>query len=148
MVSVHPIFILGLASSDDTVQFLSEAGMLPDSTASLTSRPPRPISHPVAVRSILPLSLTDLGEPYLLTAAGDVIRVYDISSPDEPELMSDVDAHWHDVIALRLWVRKFVGVDGKTRIEPWVISASLDGTIRKWKLSGISFVSIDLFMHR
>jgi hypothetical protein len=92
----------------------------------------------VAVRSILPLSLTDLREPYIITGAGDIIRVYDVSTLEEPELVGEVDAHWHDVTALRLWVRKTVEDDGKTRVEPWIISASLDGTIRKWKLQGLS----------
>ncbi|OBZ75742.1 hypothetical protein A0H81_04463 [Grifola frondosa] len=36
----------------------------------------------------------------------DVIRVYDVSAPEEPELLSEVDAHWHDVTALRLWMRR------------------------------------------
>lgn len=87
------------------------------------------------MRAILPLVMTDLAEPYVITGAGDVIRIYDVSSPDEPELLGEVDAHWHDVTALRLWVRKSFGADGQTRVEPWVISASLDGTIRKWRLS-------------
>lgn len=117
------------ASSDETVQVL-EQQLLP------SSKPLPPITHPVAVRTILPLSLTDLAEPYIITGAGDVIRVYDVSSPEEPELIAEVDAHWHDVTALRLWARKTTGADGKARVEPWIISASLDGTIRKWRLNG------------
>jgi WD40 repeat protein len=117
------------ASSDETVQILEQPL---NSSGKLAP----PITHPVAVRSILPLSLTDLAEPYIITGAGDIIRVYDVSTLEEPELVGEVDAHWHDVTALRLWVRKTVGDDGKTRVEPWIISASLDGTIRKWKLQG------------
>ena len=94
------------------------------------------IRHPAAVRSILPLALTDLSEPYLITGAGDIVRVYDLSSPDEPELIRTVDAHWHDVTAIRLWKRTTVGNDGKTCVEPWIVSTSLDGTIRKWRLTG------------
>jgi WD40 repeat protein len=92
----------------------------------------------VAIRSVLPLSLTDLAEPYIITGAGDIIRIYDVSTLEEPDLIGQVDAHWHDVTALRLWVRKTVGDDDKTRVEPWIISTSLDGTIRKWKLQGMS----------
>jgi WD40 repeat protein len=92
------------------------------------------ITHPTAVRAILPLQLL-LNEPYLITGSGDVIRTYDLSTLSEPEMLSEVDGHWHDVTALRLWVRKNQE-DGKTRIEPWIVSASLDGTIRKWRLSG------------
>jgi WD40 repeat protein len=119
-----------VASTDETAQVLpyppSEA-----STGKVSS-----ISHPAAVRCILPLALSDLGEPYLLTGSGDAIRAFDLSSPGEPEALGEIDAHWHDVTSLRLWVRRTAGEDGKTRVEPWVVSASLDGTIRKWQLSG------------
>ncbi|KAJ7273244.1 WD40-repeat-containing domain protein [Mycena rebaudengoi] len=121
---------LWTASSDDTAQ------VIPDlTTPEPTSKPPVAITHPAAVRCILPLSVTDLAEPYFITGAGDVIRVYDVSSLQEPELINEVDAHWHDVTALRLWIRKTVGTDNKARVEPWVLSTSLDGTIRKWRLS-------------
>jgi len=121
---------LWTASSDETVQIL-EQPQDPSSKGATT------ITHPVAVRSILPLSLTDLAEPYIITGAGDIIRIYDVSNSDEPEWIGEIDAHWHDVTALRLWVRKSIGDDGKTRVEPWIISASLDGTIRKWRLQDL-----------
>lgn len=90
------------------------------------------------MKALLPLQLTPLAEPYLLTGAGDVIRAYDVSAPDEPELLAETDGHWHDVTALRLWMRrsKVEGEPGKVRVEPWVVSASLDGTIRRWRLNG------------
>ncbi|KAJ8517326.1 hypothetical protein ONZ45_g5496 [Pleurotus djamor] len=129
---------LWTASADETVKVTSDA-IIQNSDASVDAKrkPPLPhlIEHPMAVRCMLPLSITDLGEPYILTGSGDVIRVYDISSPEEPELINEMDAHWHDVTALRLWMRRFTGDDQKERIEPWVISASLDGTIRKWQLA-------------
>lgn len=116
-----------LASADDTAQVLPQ----PE-----TTKAPKPLAHPVAVRAILPLGLTGLGEPYLLTAAGDVLRTYDVSELDDPQLLSEVDAHWHDITAIRLWTKKSIGDDGKTRIEPWVVTTSLDRTIRKWRLTG------------
>ncbi|OCH87419.1 WD40 repeat-like protein [Obba rivulosa] len=118
------------ASSDDTVQIVQHP-------APPSSRPIPPLTHPAAVKAILPLSLTVLAEPYLITGAADVIRTYDVSSPEEPELLSEVDAHWHDVTALRLWLRRtpVEGADSKVSVEPWIISTSLDGTIRKWRLS-------------
>ncbi|KAF5387071.1 hypothetical protein D9615_001674 [Tricholomella constricta] len=121
---------LWTASSDETVQSLHR-----DTDTPPPKRPALSISHPVGVRSVLPLALTELAEPYLITGAGDILRVYDISTPEEPELLRDLDAHWHDITAIRLWKRVTVGGDGKTRIEPWIISTSLDGTIRKWRLS-------------
>lgn len=137
MVSSCPNYIP--ASSDDTVQVLPDPSSSTPSETQLL-KPAPPITHPVAVRSVLPLLLTDLAEPYIITGAGDIIRVYDVSSPEDPELVGEVDAHWHDVTAIRLWVRKSVGVDGKTRIEPWIVSTSLDSTIRKWRLSGECFL--------
>ncbi|GLB35131.1 putative WD domain, G-beta repeat [Lyophyllum shimeji] len=121
---------LWTASADETVQVLYR-----DSTATPPRKPAAPICHPVAVRSTLPLALTELAEPYLITGAGDMLRVYDVSTAEEPELVRELDAHWHDVTAIRLWKRETAGDDGRTRVEPWVVSTSLDGTIRKWRLS-------------
>ncbi|THV07875.1 WD40 repeat-like protein [Dendrothele bispora CBS 962.96] len=120
------------ASLDETVQTLDIS-----STDANTKNPPTPtsIQHPTGVRCILSLSLTTLAEPYLITGSGDVLRIYDVSSPKEPELISETDAHWHDVTAIRLWIRKNVAEDGTTRLEPWVVSTSLDETVRRWKLS-------------
>lgn len=75
-------------------------------------------------------------EPYLLTAYGDVIRAYDLSSGDQfnPDILREIDGHWYDVTALRVWLR----VDENGRVDVWVISASLDGTVRKWKFTGTS----------
>jgi WD40 repeat protein len=124
---------LDSASSDETVRVL--VGKSSNSNEKY-AKDPKPITHPVAVRAILPLPFTDLGEPYLLTAAGDTLRTYDISELDEPELLSQVDAHWHDITAIRLWKRKILREDGGARIEPWIVTTSLDKTIRKWKLTG------------
>ncbi|KAI0374744.1 WD40 repeat-like protein [Pilatotrama ljubarskyi] len=133
---------LWTASTDETVQVIPQAAAAaaaaaPPSAPGTTVRPPPPIQHPTAVKALLPLSLTPLAEPYLLTGAGDVIRAFDVSSPEEPELLAEVDAHWHDVTALRLWMRRSAveGEKGRVMVEPWIVSASLDGTIRRWRLS-------------
>jgi len=126
---------LWTASADETVQVVLDKSMPMDDCSNPTTKPFKPLTHPVAVRAILPLNLTNLSEPYLLTAAGDVLRIYDISTLDEPEYISEVDAHWHDITAVRLWMRKIFGDDGKARVEPWIITTSLDRTIRKWKLT-------------
>lgn len=137
MLSANMFTLNLLASSDETVQIHNHPA--PPTTSATAPRPTPPITHPKAVRAILPISLTPLSEPYLLTGSGDVIRVYDLSTPHEPELLNEVDAHWHDVTALRLWMRRSAveGQAGKVMVEPWVISTSLDGTIRRWKLLGM-----------
>lgn len=112
---------LWTASADETVQ------VVPETSKPTIAKLPKPITHPVSARAILPLSLTVVAEPYLVTGAGDVLRTYDISDLDDPTLLGEVDAHWHDVTCIRLWIRK--------GSEPWVVTASLDGTLRKWKLS-------------
>ncbi len=129
-------FLHPAASTDETVHIIPHVA--PAQPPAPGTKPIPPIQHPTAVRTILPLSVTPLGEPYLLTGSGDVIRVYDVSSPEEPELIAEIDAHWHDVTALRLWIRKsqVEGEPGKVRVEPWIVSASLDGTLRRWKLDG------------
>ena len=116
--------------------------MFPQSSSPAPSKSPRPIPHPTAVRCILPLGLTDIAEPYLIAGSGDIIRIFDTASLDEPELVGQIDGHWHDVTAVQLWMRRFGGADGRKRIEPWIITASLDGTIRKWRLSGKSHAAL------
>ncbi|KAH8108141.1 WD40 repeat-like protein [Cristinia sonorae] len=124
---------LWTASFDETAQVVYH----PPIPAKPGTKPPPPLTHPKAVKAILPLNVTPLAEPYLLTGSGDIIRAYDMSSPEEPDLLGETDAHWHDVTALRLWMRKTKTHDGKTLVEPWVISTSLDRTIRKWRLADL-----------
>jgi len=119
------------ASTDSTVMIQ----MHPTSTAVKT------INHTSAVRSILPLHLSLLDMPYLITGAGEVLSTYDISTIDErdgtPELLSIKDVHWHDITALGWWI-KDVEVSKAIRREPWIVSGSLDGTLRRWRLAGMS----------
>jgi len=126
-----------IASLDETVQILS--------TNSSSSPTPASITHPTGVRALLSLSLTPLAEPYLITGSGDILRVYDVSSPKEPELVNEIEAHWHDVTAIRLWIRgsTIEAEDGtkKTSVEPWVVSTSLDETVRRWRLGGMLLCS-------
>ena len=99
-------------------------------------KPYPPITHTIAFRAVLPIyfhpKLDSDAFPYLLAGSGDSIRVYDISSLDEAELIREVEGHWHDVTHLRTWLQE--SADG--REDVWIISGSLDSTLRKWKLSG------------
>nr|GAT51090.1 argonaute-like protein [Mycena chlorophos] len=125
---INEVYLAGnqlwTASADETAQL------------AVAFKPTLSIAHPFGVRCILPLS--QLSEPYVITGSGDVIRVYDVSSPESPELLNEVDAHWHDVTALQLWMRPWSGGEvPPASMEPWVISTSLDGTIRKWKVADL-----------
>ncbi|THH04696.1 hypothetical protein EW145_g5333 [Phellinidium pouzarii] len=121
-----------------------------DETAILTHHPPpstpiptnarkpvAPLTHPEAVKAILPLALTPVGEPLLLTASGDALRLYDVNDPTAPELLSTTDAHWLNVTALRLWFRRTADKGGRVGVESWIVSASLDGTVRRWRLADL-----------
>lgn len=118
------------ASSDETVQ-VTYYPPAPSAT-----KPVPPLIHPLAVRVVLPLGLTPFAEPYVVTAYGDIIRLYDVTSMFESEVVGEIDAHWHDVTAIRLWLRTSRNTSGNTRIEPIIVSTSLDGTIRKWRFNG------------
>ena len=100
-------------------------------------KPSLPITHKTAFRAVLPVYLHSKLDsdafPYLVAGSGDSIRVYNISSLDEVELIREVEGHWHDVTHLRTWLQE--SADGTCK-DVWVVSGSLDGTLRKWKLSG------------
>ena len=136
-----------------------------DSTVSLRSYPPQSktssihtVDHPQGVRCILNLADSPLSQPYIITGSGDLIRLYDVSEliRDEDDintevsrsarpgkgkehLIAEVDAHFHHVTSLALWMKSIN--DGSTA-EPWIVSSSLDGTLRKWKFDGAFFAAL------
>lgn len=106
--------------------------------------------HPDYVKSLLLLPTAfHPTAPLLLTGSVDEdIRVYDVSEILEstgvshsggdgagvPGEIANVKGHFGEVSGLRAWVKE--GEGGK---EPWVVSASLDGTLRRWSMKGMSF---------
>ncbi|KAI0306771.1 WD40-repeat-containing domain protein [Multifurca ochricompacta] len=115
------------ASADETIQL----HLYPPPTDPKL-KPSPPIVHRAAFRTVLPIYLHPKLDPetfsYLLAGSGDSIIVYDVSSLDEAELVREVQGHWHDVTHLQIWLQE------PTR-DVWVVSGSLDGSLRKWKLS-------------
>jgi hypothetical protein len=70
------------------------------------------------------------------------IRVYDVSEILEnvtregeaaAREIASVKGHFGEVSALKCWIKETES--GK---EPWVVSASLDGTLRRWSMKGSS----------
>jgi WD40 repeat protein len=120
------------ASADETIQML----VYPPPTQ-VGLKKMTPITDRKGFRAVLPIylhpELDPDAFPYLLAGSGDCIRVYDISSLDEAELLREIEGHWHDVTHLRTWIQ---GSGDGARRDVWVVSGSLDGTLRKWKLSG------------
>ncbi|KAI5450464.1 hypothetical protein NCC49_003086 [Naganishia albida] len=109
---------------------------------------PTPIVHPDYVKSLLlvPTAFHPTA-PLLLTGSVDEdIRVYDISEILENAVtlhtsgecaatakeVATVKGHFGEVTSLRAWVK-----DGENGREPWVVSASLDGTLRRWSMKDI-----------
>lgn len=99
-------------------------------------RPIEPIQHPTGVKALLPLYILSLGETYLFTASGDIIRSWDTSDLDDKiEQRNEIDGHWHDVTLLGAW---------SASDDLYILSASLDGTIRRWKVKGIGWHSLSV----
>ena len=130
--------ICRLGSTDCTVMVQSVIEKRP----STRTPSPKPISHPFLVRAILPLHFMPVPQPYLITGSADKIFVWDITSINEEhgvvEKVTELDAHAHDITAIGFWVRSFE-MEGKNR-EAWIVTGSLDGTIRRWHLGGLSLL--------
>lgn len=82
--------------------------------------------------------LTPLGRPILITGSGDLLTAWDVSAFGEPgggvDALTKIDAHSHDITGIGWWIRSSNG-----RKEAWIVSAGLDGTLRRWKLDGEFF---------
>ncbi|GAA6057544.1 hypothetical protein JCM3770_000576 [Rhodotorula araucariae] len=148
---------LWTASADNSALFSTLDRSSPSSPPTPTLR----IPHPAQVRALLPLAhspaaltlafLSDAPAPppaYLVTGGADeLVRVWDLShaaldpSPAReaarawrgvpatgllPGCTREVEGHAHEVVQLRAYV-----ADGAL----WVLSASLDGTLRRWRWS-------------
>ena len=127
---MHVVFVPSnffVASADDTVK------IYPYSSEGQKKRFIKPIQHPTGVKALLPLYIPMLDETYLFTASGDIIRSWDTSELDDKiEQRNEIDGHWHDVTLLKAW---------SASPDPYILSASLDGTIRRWKVKGTGWNS-------
>ncbi|KDQ16241.1 hypothetical protein BOTBODRAFT_157068 [Botryobasidium botryosum FD-172 SS1] len=116
---------------------------------SIQYTPPPRIHHKYQCRAMLVLHLPphSLSRPILLTGSADTIKIWDVSAFGEPggevEFLSAVDdGHWHDITTMCVWLRDkkdeegCVATKGKGK-EVWIVSAGLDGTIRRWKLDAL-----------
>lgn len=134
------------------------------SSASSTVKPALTIPDPLypestSIRSLLLLPSTFHPAPLLLCGASDQdVRVFDISDTLESasrsytaeqvktsrtgraKEISRIRGHWADVIDLDVWIKE---VDGKK--EAWVVSASLDETLRRWSIQGGSLPDVGGF---
>jgi WD40 repeat protein len=103
-----------------------------DNTARLNGPQPAVLKHPRFVKSILP---SPNGLPYIVTGSDDEdLRVWDVSTIGDAEAqpLSVVSGHCGDITALATWVKE---ENGKKTVS--VVSASLDGTLRRWTMKGL-----------
>jgi hypothetical protein len=93
----------------------------------------------------------DTGALHLITASGEDVHIFDVSSfvegEGEAEPLATIDAHADVVTSLGLWMKQpmierrdpddddVILRTPKGPLEPWIISAGLDGTVRKWRLA-------------
>lgn len=135
------------ASVDNSV-LLSQLSL---TSASAAPTPLLRISHPAQVRSVLPLASVFPDSPYLATGSSDeLFRLIDLSSSAalDPNPAREakrewrglplaatapvegcvraIEAHTHEVVQLCAYASS----DGK---QQWLLSASLDNTLRRWK---------------
>ncbi|SCV67756.1 BQ2448_5367 [Microbotryum intermedium] len=138
------------ASADNSVLLSTFDASSPSSAPIPTTR----IVHPYHLKSVLPLgiALPNLNSSHLLTGSADeAIRILDLnsisssshppfswsgipSSADEKMvgLVRTVEGHSHDVVDLHVYTQVGPKEQGG-RIEAWILSASVDGTLRRWK---------------
>ncbi|KAG9030772.1 hypothetical protein FRB95_003531 [Tulasnella sp. JGI-2019a] len=137
---------LWTASTDQTVtlrQYHSKTPLITSPASQHTLERREPARCVLVVAHKLPRM------PYVLIASGDMICLYDVeellSSADEEDdkedpatklrrgrarLLCEVDVHSQPVTSLGIW-RK----ETPEGAAPWIVSGSLDGTLRRWDLA-------------
>ncbi|EST07591.1 WD40 repeat [Kalmanozyma brasiliensis GHG001] len=116
------------------------------------------VMHEDFVKAVLPLSLylppAAQFEQYagaVVTGGSDEhVRVYPsptasttLSAAREEGEVHEVEAHWHEITTLALWLRPpstsksdLPPIQGEA--EAWIVSASLDGSVRRWPLHQVA----------
>lgn len=104
------------------------------------------------MKRLLVVAHPDPEDIYLIAASGESLSCFDaselaessVSAQERSEMttistkgsltpLGGVDAHSEGITGLQLWLRR---QQDSSPTEPWIVSASLDGTLRRWKLSG------------
>lgn len=47
--------------------------------------------------------------------------------------LAKIEGHSHDITELNWYFKQSEDADGRSRREVWILSASVDGTLRRWK---------------
>lgn len=108
--------------------------------------------HPDFVKALVPLAfylpaeLDRFPEAVVTGGSDEHLRLYP-HVVSHPELIYQVEAHWHEVTSLAVWIRTPAPASHPTSsvlpplpphaCQVWIVSASLDGSIRRWNLTTI-----------
>ncbi|KAG8865397.1 hypothetical protein FRB96_000287 [Tulasnella sp. 330] len=143
---------LWTASTDQTATlrpFRSQSSIAPASSSNISHHI---FEHKEPARCVLAVAHKLRCMPYVLIATGDVIRLYDVEDllkyeDDEddtedaatklrrgvPRMLCEIDVHSQPVTSLGIWKKETP--EGAT---PWIVSGSLDGTLRHWDLAELA----------
>ena len=95
--------------------------------------------HPVKAMSLVHVPETN--SKILVTGSGDYISTFDVtallSGDDDVDSLGVTDAHAHDITSL-VWTESQVEQVAFPSIS--VLSAGLDGLLRRWKLGGTAVI--------
>jgi len=137
----HTLFT---ASSDNTAQCLTRPiAPTPSPSHNITNAQPKPqtwtstdtFTHPDWVRSLVHDPDTNL----LVTGCRDEeVRVWDMNDMNTGECVRTLTGHFESVEGVCLVTLAITEGDKNTKQErhKWIISVSLDGTLRRWRLDG------------
>jgi WD40 repeat protein len=88
---------------------------------------------------------------YLIAGTGDNLYTWDIASfalgEDKADLLSNSECHADDITSISIWEEPDTANEPQLgKPETWVVTGSLDGTIRRWRLTGKVFLSNHISM--
>jgi len=100
-------------------------GRVSHAGAPLGASPPlrADVCFAVPARSVLPLAMDDF---VVLGCADGTLQLWSLA---QGACVHVLDGHWHEVTFLSMWHRA---------TEPYLVSASLDGTVRRWPWSRVA----------
>lgn len=127
----------------------SSSSQPPMGTQPPLTQPHVRLAHDDFVKTVLPLSFYLASADAVVTGGSDEhLRLFPSPPSDE---VHTVEAHWHEVSALSLYIRSPTAhtaastlpppstapADQAAPAEAWIVSASLDGSIRRFRLTSI-----------
>ncbi|WFD32756.1 hypothetical protein MSPP1_003807 [Malassezia sp. CBS 17886] len=99
------------------------------------------ITLPAPCKAILPLAAVGVEEPLVVLGLTEGIltvwRLSDDGAHGGAVQVGQLEGHWHDITFLGAWRRTAHGADDGSPGDVWVVSAGLDGTVRRWPLSAV-----------